>query len=91
MCVYLSEGPVRSRMRYLPTISRGQYQVLPLWVLANQQVGVCSICAPAHAPVEQLFIGESRKEPCDGFSNGLFGGIGIRVCGMFRMRPRDGD
>jgi hypothetical protein len=69
-------------MRYSPTVPGGQDQVLPSRVFTDQQVGIGGICAPAHAAVEQLLVCESGKESCYGFSNRLFRGIGISVCGM---------
>lgn len=72
---------------YLPTVPCSQNQVFPSWVLANKQIRIGSICAPAHTSIEQPLICESGKESGDGFANGLFRSIRIGVCWVFCMGP----
>lgn len=52
-------------------------------MLADQQVGVRSVCAPAHRPVEKLLALELRHESRDRFSNACFGCVWVGIGGMF--------
>lgn len=67
---------------HLPTVSCGQNKVLPRGVLADQQVGISSIGAPAHAPIKKLLILEAWHEPRNRFSNGFFRSIWVGIGGM---------
>lgn len=75
----------------LPAVSCCQDEVLPPGVLANQQVGVSSICAPAHSPVQQLSILKAWQESGDGLAGGCFGSVRVGIRGMLGVRSRNGN
>jgi hypothetical protein len=51
-------------------------------VLTDQQVGISSIGAPAHAPIKKLLILEAWHESRNRFSNGFFRSIWVGIGGV---------
>jgi hypothetical protein len=76
---------------YLPTVTGSQDKVPPLGMFANQQISICSIRTPAHRPIKKFFILELGHEPRNRFSNGHLRCVGVCICRMFGVRPRNGD
>ena len=70
----------------MSTIASGEDEVLPLGMLADKQVRVGGVRAPAQRAIEQRPILETRQIRCDGLTNRDLARIRIRIRGMLRVR-----
>lgn len=81
----------RQELERVSAIARGKEKVLPLGILADEEVGVGRVGAPTHASIEELLVLEPGQIRRNGLANGHLGLVRIRVGRVLGMRPRHRD
>jgi hypothetical protein len=60
-------------------------------MLADEKVGISSVCTPTHGTIYDLPVSKIWQEPTHGLSNACLRGVWVAIGGMAGVRPRNRD